>query len=460
MKGRMRGWLAALLGAAAAMVLLSGCSVSLFRTAEDLFVQPQLPEEYAALEETIQQVMSSLDAEQTAPLTGSNTSTIQLLDLDGDGQEETAAAFFRSNSIDDTQPLKIYIFRMGSDGTYQIAYRIQGEGSSVGAIDYRDLDGDGALEVVVSWQLAAGAYVLSVYSLGPSEATELIRTPYNENYVLADLNGDGLRELVVIQRGDSAESDSRASYYTYQDGVLMLSSEAALSGNVQDVVSVRTGMLAGQVPAVYVTSDCMWGQVTDILTCRDGALANVTLDQDSGLSNFTLRSYTDVSVTDINNDGVLEVPVERGLDSLDPGGETTQWIIYWRQFDENGEPTVACTTYHSITDGWYLIIPTEWDGQITVERDDGQVHRGERAVVFYHLEEDGAYTRFMTIYRLTGSNREARAKLGSRQLLLSTSSVAYAVEFASDGWDCGLDVDQVRERFALITTEWSTEDDG
>ena len=86
MKGRMRGWLAALLGAAAAMVLLSGCSVSLFRTAEDLFVQPQLPEEYAALEETIQQVMSSLDAEQTAPLTGSNTSTIQLLDLDGDGQ--------------------------------------------------------------------------------------------------------------------------------------------------------------------------------------------------------------------------------------------------------------------------------------------------------------------------------------------------------------------------------------
>lgn len=57
----------------------------------------------------------------------------------------------------------------------------------------------------------------------------------------------------------------------------------------------------------------------------------------------------------------------------------------------------------------------------------GRTTRGEQAVVFYHQEYDGSLTRFMTIYRLTGTNREARANLGSRQLLLSTSSVAYAV---------------------------------
>ena len=93
-----------------------------------------------------------------------------------------------------------------------------------------------------------------------------------------------------------------------------------------------------------------------------------------------------------------------------------------------------------------------------MERDDRENHRGEQAVVFYHQEYYGSLTRFMTIYRLTGTNREARANLGSRQLLLSTSSVAYAVEFASDGWDCGLNIDQVRDRFNLITTEWSTVD--
>ena len=281
---------------------------------------------------------------------------------------------------------------------------------------------------------------------------------YNESYVLADLNGDGLRELVVIQRDDTGESYSRASYYTYQDGMLVMTSEAALSANVNDVTSVRTGVLAGQTPAIYVTSDCEGGQVTDILAYQDGGLVNVTINQDSGISNYTLRSYTGVSVTDINNDGVLEVPVALALPSVRASSETTHWIIYWRQFDALGHATVACITYHSTEDGWYLILPSSWDGQIAVERDDRENHRGEQAVVFYHQEYDGSLTRFMTIYRLTGTNREARANLGSRQLLLSTSSVAYAVEFASDGWDCGLNIDQVRDRFNLITTEWSTVD--
>ena len=147
MKASFRTWLSVWLGAAVFMLLLSGCGVSLFRSAEDLFVQPQLPEEYKNLNATIEQVKSSLDAEQTAPLTGSNTSAIQLLDLNSDGEEEAAVAFFRSNSSDDPQPLKIYIFRMGSDGTYQIAYRIQGEGNNVGSIAYRDLDGDGIVEI-------------------------------------------------------------------------------------------------------------------------------------------------------------------------------------------------------------------------------------------------------------------------------------------------------------------------
>ena len=458
MKLRIREKLAAALGMAALMLLLSGCGVSLFRSAEDLFVQPQLPEEYENLNATIEQVRGSLDAEQTSPLTGGNTSAIQPLDLDSDGTEEAAAVFFRSNSSDDPQPLKVYIFRMGSDGTYQIAYRLQGEGNNISSIAYRDLDGDGKLEVAVSWQLANRMYVLSVYSLGLSGATELIHTTYNESYVLADLNGDGLRELIVIQRDDTGEGYSRASYYTYQEGVLALTSEAALSANVEDVTAVRTGVLTGQIPAIYVTSLCDGGQVTDILIFRDGALVNATLNEESGISSYTLRSYLDVSVTDINSDGVLEVPVARTLPNVDQGSAATYWLTYWRQFDAQGQATVACITYHSIDDGWYLILPSEWDGQIAVKRDDGQNHRGERAVVFYHWEEDGTATRFMTIYRLTGANRAARAKLGSRQVLRTTSSTTYAVEFASGGWDCGLTVDQVKERFDLITTEWSTVD--
>lgn len=444
--------LALLCGVLAA--LLCGCGTTVFRSAEDLFAQPKLPERYKDLSETIQTVMREIDAEQAAPLSGSNTSTIQLLDLDGDGVEEAAAAFFRSNSAEDPQPMKIYFFQSGSDGSYEVVWILQGEGNNINSIAYDDLDGNGEKEVVVSWQLTSRANVLTVYTLG-LEPEEILRTTYNESYSLADLDRDSLNELLVIQRDDTGEDHSRVSFYTYEDGTLVLSSTANLSENLTDVVAVRSGILSDQTPALYVTSECEGGRVTDIMAYQGHRLVNVTLNPASLVSNETLRSDTDINVIDIDNDGVLEIPVSENMPSVSKDSTTTYWLTHWRNFDSSGDPSMVCTTYHS-SDGWYLVIPDEWDGCISVERDDSNSYRGERAVVFYHLEEDEEPVRFMTIYRLTGDNRSAQASRGNRELLQTDSSAAYAVEFIRSGWDCGLDAGQIRERFNFITTEWSS----
>jgi len=434
---------------------LCGCGVSIFRGAEDLYAQPRLPERYQNLSVTIQNVMDGIGAEQATPMSGDNTSAIQLLDLDGDHEEEAAAAFFRVNAADDPQPLKIYLFRIGAGGTYNVSYILQGEGNNINSIAYVDLNGDGSKEVVVSWQLTARANVLSVYSLGLNEARELIHTTYNESYALSDLNRDGVKELLVIQRDDTGEDHSRVSWYTYENETLMLASSANLSDNVLDVAAVRPAILLGQVPALYVTSECEGGRVTDIFVYRDRGIVNTTLDPNTRVSASTFRNLTEINVIDINSDGVLEIPVSQILPKVDPNSTATYWLTYWRQFDAWGHAHQSCVTYHS-SDGWYLLIPNGWEGQIAVDRDDRESYRGERAVVFYHQDRDGGMSQFMTIYRLTGNNRSAWAKMGSRELLLSTNTAAYAVEFAKNGWDCGLDAGQVRERFSLITTEWSS----
>ena len=209
----MKRFCTALLCAVVMALLLSGCGFKLFKSAEELYVRPQLPEEYRELENTIKAVKSGLDAEDAAPLSGSNPSAIQLLDMDNDGVDEAAVAFFRSTRVDEAYPLKIYLFRRGGDGTYNIAYTLEGEGNNIDSIYYEDMDGDGRKEVVVSWQLTARANVLTVYALGKTnEATELLRVTYNENYALLDLDGDGLKELVILQRDDTSESVSRADY--------------------------------------------------------------------------------------------------------------------------------------------------------------------------------------------------------------------------------------------------------
>lgn len=446
--------------AAALVVLLSGCEFNIFKSADDLYARPQLPEEYQNLEDTIDLVMKRLDVDYAAPVSGSNASAVQLLDLDEDGENEIAVAFFRANASDDPQPLKIIMFRAGSDGGYNIAYTIEGEGNNINSIEYEDLDGDGSREVVVSWQLAARANVLSVYTLSPTGPSELIHTTYNKSYILEDLNGDGRRELIVIQQNDSADVPSRASYYTVRDGVLTMASGADLSGNIREITTVRGGLLSGQKRAIYITSTCDGGQVTDILTCAEGELANITRYDTSGISNDTLRTYTEVPPTDINGDGVLEIPLALPLPSASLSSDGVYWIIYWRQFDETGAASMVCMTYHSVTDGWYLVLPNEWDGKIAVERDDRLNYRGERAVSFYYRgDSTAAPERFLTIRRLSGTEESvaAKAEMGGRRLLCwSGKNIAYVMEAEAAEWDCGLTPAQVSERFSLILTEWTS----
>ncbi len=442
------------------LAVLSGCDFELIRPMDELYTAPHLPQEYQELDEAVQSMMSELNAGIVTPLSGSNTTAVQLLDLDGDGEEESAAAFFRvtdSEDLDDLQPMRVVLFRKDSEGNYEVSYVLVGEGNDVNSVAYEDLNGNGVKEVIVSWQLTAQAYVLVVYSLSRSDSSELMRTTYNESYVLADMNGDGFKDLVVIQRDDTGEDAGRAYFYTFQENTLTVNSAPSLSENIVDVVSVRTGVLDGQVPAVYVTSDCTGGQVTDILAYLDDGLVNITKNQETGISSDTMREYTSVSVMDINQDGVLDIPVSMRLPGVEEGTQGA-WLTYWRQFDAEGNSTVVCITYHAVSDGWYLVLPNDWDGQIAIETDDRENYRGERSVIFYHRSsEEDTMERFMTIYRLSGNTAVARATLGSRELLLSPdSSTAYSVEFAKDGWDCGLDADQVAARFSLITQEWSS----
>ena len=256
---------------------------------------------------------------------------------------------------------------------------------------------------------------------------------------------------------DTGSERSQASCYTYEDGMLVLTSSANLSEGVLDVTSVRTGVLAGHTPAIYVTSKRESGQVTDIFAYEDGGLVNVTLNPDSGVSNDTLRDYEAVGITDINNDGVLEVPVAQMLPALG-ANSAAHWVIYWRQFDRNGSAAVACITYHAVNDGWYIVLPSDWAGRISAERNTEESYRGEWSVTFYHWDDDGVAAPFMTVFRLTGNNREVRARKDGREPILSTNTATFAVKFMKEGWDCGLSTDRLKERFSLITTEWSNAD--
>ncbi len=440
------------IGTAALCALLSGC---FFRGVDDLYAVPEPPEDYQALQLRLSEA-AALGGEYTAPLSGDMIQSVQLQDLDGDGRQE-AIAFFRFPN--EEKPIKIYIYRQVGD-EYETMAVIEGAANAVNSVDYVQMDDEPYKEIVVSWQLTAAIHTLTVYSVGPAQVEELMRTDY-DYYKLCDLDQDNQQELLVLRT--PPESMPRAELYDF-DGVLGLSGTAALSvGAVigpdavksEYATAIQTGYLSDRVPAVFVTSSYQDnGAITDIFACPEGKLRNVTMDTALGESVETIRYYTQAGLRDVNGDGALEVPQPVPL--ADPGSDAVSfWLVRGRKFDSKGKTEQVCTTYYNDRDGWYFILPDEWEKDLALSRSDLS-SGGERAVIFSKKAEGADPAPFLVIYKLTGTNRLARAKRGQRFVITPPGAgdgTIYAAEFR-DGWDCGLTEEDVRASFAVITTDW------
>ncbi len=466
-QNKHRLWLAA-----AVLTLLTGC---FSQSVDDLYAPPKAPDDYLMLDNKISEVLDQ-GGEYAAPLTGELTQKVQLQDLDGDGIKE-AIAFFRVSS--DERPLKIYIYRQVEED-YEVAAILEGQGgeAAINAVYYENLDDGPCKEIIVSWQVSDQRQLLSVYSIDRGRE-ELLRTEFT-GIRLFDLDSDGQKELIVLHEADLPQARSqeemslalspennRVELYNAQDGVLKLDSSALLSQNVTGMLEsrVKTGYLRDMVPAIFVPSyfGGSNGLITDIFAWKDGRLENITLRPDPEnpsvlQSQNTIRWYN-VAGTDINGDGILELPAPEGLPEYkNTGSAPNFWAIRWQQFDSAGTAWPVFTTYHNEQDGWYFILPDEWEGRLTLTRSD-RAGGGERAVIFSYWEGDESVdpAPFLAIYQLYGDNKQTRANLSNRFRLRPVgedeSETIYAARLYTDNWDCGLSEEDVIERFALILAD-------
>ena len=91
-------------------LVLSGCFV---KTVDELYTLPKHSDEYNDLQNAIDGLMAQ-GAAYSAPVSGANQQSVQLADLDGDGQDE-AIVFLKTGG---DKPLGAYIFDL-IDGAYQ-----------------------------------------------------------------------------------------------------------------------------------------------------------------------------------------------------------------------------------------------------------------------------------------------------------------------------------------------------
>lgn len=424
-------------------LLLSGC---MFRASfDELYEVPQLPNEYMELRVQIESILSD-GAEYAAPTSGTNIQSVQLVDLDGDGMEE-ALAFFRSSS--EERPLKIYIFQAVEDSYEQVAL-IEGSGTSIHSISYVDMDGDGVREIIVGWRVNAEYQAVGVYSIRNFEPKLLVEGLYTQ-YEILDFDSDGTQEMVLM-RSDT-DGEPIAEYYDWSEGLLRFHSFARLSMTMAELDRVDVGSLRGGEVALFVTGVAEDTRaITDILTYSQDVITNIVRNDVTGVSSEIFR-YIDLRPQDIDGDGVTEVPMPAQLPTSGYGDDSF-WQVIWRNYNVRGQGEVAIMTYHNNSDGWYLVLPEDWDRRIAVRQ---EYDSDERGIVFSVIGQDGeSFQDFLGIYTITGSSREYKATRNGRFVLQRGVDTIYAAAFleGNETWQYAIDQEELNQRFRLIVREW------
>lgn len=429
------------------VLVLSGCSLEY---GDGLLSLPKLPGEYLLLQHELDMILSTGAVYATAE-TGSNRQAVQLVDVDGDGEDE-AIAFFRKPGGD----FLVCAYKRGIEGYEEIG-RAEGFGNTINAVYYPCITPGGGLALALSWGLEdASNYGMTIFGFAGGGLQNLLDIQYS-NLLVEDLNGDSLDELCFAVR-DAATGAHSLRVYSYSRETYRLQSEAPLCVEVRSVSRMTLGKTTGGHDALFIDSASTGsGYVTDIIALTDSGAFNETIDLVSGSGSATWRLVS-VSVTDINGDGIVDVPVAA---EAQPGVETqpgdARFKLRWCNFEQGEEPRVVATTYHNISEEWYLVWPEAWGDCVTAVRSSSAgVSRTTFVMAAGNQPDGGRGETLLVICVYTGDNRVSYAVADGVKVVRQTESSLYGYMLPEVApAEYALSAEQVEELLKLVEKEWT-----
>ena len=424
-----------------AVSLLTGCNM---RTIDELYCLPKRSEAYNNLQSQIDKAMAGF--EFNAPISGENRLPVQIVDLNGDGENEYLV--FAKGSTD--APLRIFIFA-GDGKEYVLLDTITASGSAFVQVEYVQMDDRSGMEIVLGCQVSDQVVrSLAVYTMVGGQMEQMMTAGYSR-FVCHDLDQDACSEILVLRPGETAVDNGIAELYGIENGIMERSQEVSMSEPSDAIQRIMIGKLDDGLRAVYVASDVDGSAIiTDIYAIVDDVLTNVSFSNDSGTSVQTLRNYY-VYADDIDEDGVLELPdlITQSVDNGSSNSEN-QHIIRWYAMDSAGKEINKMYTYHNVVGGWYMRLNDSIAEKIYVTQ------QGNSYEFFWRDDNSNISYRLMSVYVLTGQKREEQAVIDNRFILHRTESTIYAANLDVASAEFDIYKEDVINSFHLIYTDWYT----
>lgn len=427
--------------AIAAALLLGGCTM---RTIDDMYRLPKRSETDSNLQSAIDDAMSGMS--YSAPISGENQQTVQLADLDGDGESEYI--LFARSDVDKT--IRILVFR--KDGKeFSLAFTIESHGSAFEQVEYAEIDGAPGVEMLVGRQVSDQILrSLTVYSFANGTPEQLMTANYFK-FLTCDLNQDEKTEIMLIRPGHTDADRGVAVLYSFENGELERTREAELSASADSVRRIMVSSLHNGEPAVYVASAVYESAImTDIFALRSGRFRNISLSSESGTSVQTMRNYY-VYADDMDGNGGLELPDLITMKSIVTSTSSQkQYLIRWYAMDIQGQEHTKCYTFHNFQGGWYMELGNAWAERASVVQSEG---------CFWFYVWDRQYknaTLLFSVRAYTGANREEASLADNQFILHRADGIIYSARLENGAVDYEITQENLIPCFHLIHQDWKT----
>ena len=439
--------------ALAMTVLLTGCNIT--GVDPQNLVRPPLP---TGEREKIHQVLEAetgRDYKLKYPQRGEYRSAIIMHDMDGDGSSEAIALYQPSDGDGVT------VMFIGETGdTWKKIGSVTKTDVQIDQICFGDVNSDGTDEAIVGWGNALNnTNEITVYSCSGGELLEIATEQAYTEMVVMDFDGDGFEEIFTASL-TNPNQQATARLFRISKNAVETMGTADMDATVTRYISVTAGLTnedqygvvldgakTSGSAATYVTELIYWDE-------ENNRLQNPFYDPNSFSANYMMR-YTSVVSTDINDDGVIEIPIVNTLPGYTvPAPDETCYVTNWHRYDsdENILERKMSMVINS-REGYWFLMPETWRDKVTVRSDFDA-----RTMTFYEWipasEESQSGALGSALLKIQVFTNAEWASAGeSFEKLAEKDNLVYAVSIPQPENDLSLRLKDISNSFELMVSQ-------
>lgn len=321
------------------------------------------------------EILSAIDSVSSSykliyPKSGSYQTAVTSVDLTGDDKNEAICFYLDGNN----KTVSVIVLE-SIDESWTVKGKSDSRANAVDRVNFCDLNGDGIKEIVIGWQFQSGEEkAIEIFVFGTDTALKSLYTGMYNNFIAFN------DSVVVISRNTSGTTAS-ASLIGRSGNTVSILNTVALNNSIVSFVSVQSGQLSDSRRIVYIDEqlkNLMY--TTEVLTIeKTGELSRSPDD----ISTKTMRTRA-YRCLDINDDKLPDIPVEKNFPVYERNNQQENLTyVEWHVYDGTSLEFLK-TAYTSLNEQFMIELPKDWIDNITIQRDSDT----ERAVHFYYIGKD------------------------------------------------------------------------